>query len=664
MESTPLTCPGALMVDRGKRPNLVEGSSHVVDGAQVNKEVEVVVPIENNGLSPLSPTETSQIVENTSTDVVVDKPSAGDMSNKTVVLEDTEYSNTQVIMVKIGNVGPYILTNHLSKRGLQGKYERLRLNPTVINDCLVLELSWSKQRYDSLYASHHDNLKIEVGEGNQEFKLMSFVWCLPIMVYLMLSLLEILLGFNLYPGIEVGSKLSSWQKVRLATSRGRIQVLRNKINSSFSRHTSEAELQNLKRDKEELHLLLNKEEGLLDKNGICKEGKQDIKDIAVNYFKDLFSSASTVFDDSIIGAIDMVITDEMNGALCADFTTDEIIVAFLDIHLRKAPSIDGTLDMSLVNKTVIVLIPKISDPQQMKHLRPISLCTVIYKIVSKVLVRRLKGLMASCSHETQAAFLLGRQISDNILVAHELIHYINSSKNGPNKGAAIKLDMEKACVETVSFSVRINGSLTKEFRRLLLFTMLLVLMKPLLVKSEVSDLGHYLGDANRRGWPMVAWKTMCKPKREDGMGFWDLYSFNLALLGKQLWLFSKEDTMQILSDPIIPCAEDVIVWANHDSGIYSVRSSYLWLQKRHHDDKRKSKLWLQLTWLLVTNAKILHQDYLRDIIVGMNKQRVVAGDKCGQVCGGLAQSSVGCFEAGFVELSALLVGLRMACDMR
>ncbi|XP_039031975.1 uncharacterized mitochondrial protein AtMg00310-like [Hibiscus syriacus] len=55
------------------------------------------------------------------------------------------------------------------------------------------------------------------------------------------------------------------------------------------------------------------------------------------------------------------------------------------------------------------------------------------------------------------------------------------------------------------------------------------------------------GDANKRGWPMVAWKTMCKPKREGGLGFRDLYSFNLALLGKQFWCFIKEPDSLVAS---------------------------------------------------------------------------------------------------------------------
>ncbi|KAL4319125.1 hypothetical protein GQ457_18G011670 [Hibiscus cannabinus] len=100
--------------------------------------------------------------------------------------------------------------------------------------------------------------------------------------------------------------------------------------------------------------------------------------------------------------------------------------------------------MALVNRTVITLIQKVKDPVRMKQLRPINLFTMVYKFVSKVLVNLMKPFLSACIDDTQAAFLKGMLISDNILIAHELIHYLNSSKNGQNKGVAIKLDMEKA----------------------------------------------------------------------------------------------------------------------------------------------------------------------------------------------------------------------------
>ncbi|KAE8675718.1 hypothetical protein F3Y22_tig00111648pilonHSYRG00320 [Hibiscus syriacus] len=75
------------------------------------------------------------------------------------------------------------------------------------------------------------------------------------------------------------------------------------------------------------------------------------------------------------------------------------------------------------------------------------------------------------------------------------------------------------------------------------------LLPDCLVQDLVIGMQRYWwsGDANKRGWPMVAWKTMCKPKREGGLGFRDLYSFNLALLGKQFWCFIKEPDSLVAS---------------------------------------------------------------------------------------------------------------------
>ncbi|KAH1064048.1 hypothetical protein J1N35_029035 [Gossypium stocksii] len=67
----------------------------------------------------------------------------------------------------------------------------------------------------------------------------------------------------------------------------------------------------------------------------------------------------------------------------------------------------------------------------------------IYKIISKVLANCLKVSLPGCISQNQRAFVLGRMIHDNILIIHELMHYLQSSKFGPNKCFAIKLDMSK-----------------------------------------------------------------------------------------------------------------------------------------------------------------------------------------------------------------------------
>ncbi|KAG8474103.1 hypothetical protein CXB51_033612 [Gossypium anomalum] len=100
--------------------------------------------------------------------------------------------------------------------------------------------------------------------------------------------------------------------------------------------------------------------------------------------------------------------------------------------------------MASINETIIVLVPKISEPSDMTNFRPISLCRVFYKIIAKTLANRLKGILPRCISLNQSAFVSGRMIHDNILIAQELIHYLHSSKKGSNKGLVVKLDMSKA----------------------------------------------------------------------------------------------------------------------------------------------------------------------------------------------------------------------------
>jgi len=208
----------------------------------------------------------------------------------------------------------------------------------------------------------------------------------------------------------------------------------------------------------------------------------------------------------------------MNDVLMQEFSQEEVKRALDSIGDLKAPGPDGmpalfyksfwdtvgdqvSKEVLTVlnggdmpenwNDTVIALIPRVTNPEKVTDLRPISLCNVVYKLISKVLANRLKLVLPDIISPTQSAFVPGRLISDNILIAYELTHYMLNKRKGSAGYAAIKLDMSKAydrvewsflsqmmqklgfcsewiqlmmkCVSTVKYQIKVNGALSNVF---------------------------------------------------------------------------------------------------------------------------------------------------------------------------------------------------------
>lgn len=103
----------------------------------------------------------------------------------------------------------------------------------------------------------------------------------------------------------------------------------------------------------------------------------------------------------------------------------------------------GELPVGL-NRTLVCLIPKVSQPHNMSDLRPISLCNVLFRILSKVMANRLKECLPMLISEKQSAFVEGRLLTDSALVAFEVNHYIKRKTQGVNVVVGLKIDISKA----------------------------------------------------------------------------------------------------------------------------------------------------------------------------------------------------------------------------
>ena len=97
-----------------------------------------------------------------------------------------------------------------------------------------------------------------------------------------------------------------------------------------------------------------------------------------------------------------------------------------------------------MNYTHIVLIPKINEPKNVVDFRPISLANVVSWILSIVLANRLKQILPNVIFESQSAFVSNRLITDNTIVAFEILHRMRNKRRVKKGQMTIKLDISKA----------------------------------------------------------------------------------------------------------------------------------------------------------------------------------------------------------------------------
>lgn len=250
-------------------------------------------------------------------------------------------------------------------------------------------------------------------------------------------------------------------------------------------------------------------------NGVCVSDPAGIHKEAISYFKTLFKEeypSRPVIEDLNFNKIN----PEQASFLVSPFSRTEIEEAVESCNAQKAPGPDGfnfrfikesweviKEDVFKIfdefwasgklpkgsNVAFIALIAKIETPMGLKDYRPISMVGCIYKMISKLLARRLQSVMHSVIGPHQSSFIAGRQILDGALIAGEII---DSHKKNKIKSTILKLDFHKAfdsvawsflewtliqmnfpvtwrswilsCVKSAAASILINGSPSSTFK--------------------------------------------------------------------------------------------------------------------------------------------------------------------------------------------------------
>ncbi|XP_050242423.1 uncharacterized protein LOC126691393 [Quercus robur] len=241
--------------------------------------------------------------------------------------------------------------------------------------------------------------------------------------------------------------------------------------------------------------------------------ESDVKTVVRSGFNGIYTSS---FDSAsraapVISQWQASLSNEDRESIGGAASVEEIKAALWSLKAFKAPGPDGlhagffhrfwlivgdsVIDVvkkvfaeravpEYLNRTLIALIPKIQSPKTLNNYRPISLCNTVYKIITKIIVARLRPYLDKLISPLQTAFVPGRKGIDNVIIVQEIIHTL-SRKKGNVGYMTIKIDLEKAydklewsfirdmliranipadlidiimsCISTVSTSILFNG---------------------------------------------------------------------------------------------------------------------------------------------------------------------------------------------------------------
>lgn len=255
-------------------------------------------------------------------------------------------------------------------------------------------------------------------------------------------------------------------------------------------------------------------------DGSIADTQEDIKKEAVDHFYNFLNHVPLDYKEASVEELKSILnyecSDEDKSMLTRTVTAEEVKKILFSMAADKSPRPDGYTSEFFkaawnivggdfikaiqaffdkgflpkgINSTIMALIPKNNDAATMKDYRPISCCNVIYKVISKLLANRMKGMLPLFISLNQSAFVKDRLLIENVLLASELVKSYH--KDSVIERCAVKIDVSKAfdfvqwsfllsvltalnfperfivwikkCIEMASFSIQINGELAGYF---------------------------------------------------------------------------------------------------------------------------------------------------------------------------------------------------------
>ncbi len=208
---------------------------------------------------------------------------------------------------------------------------------------------------------------------------------------------------------------------------------------------------------------------LSDQHGQIKHETDDLKQIATDYYSDLFSEKKTVDSKTtkLIGNISRKITEAQKRDMDRDITLEELEKAVMKLQKGKSPGPDGIpaefyqafwyclkhLYLDFINSVKATSFPRSKNTSitiliykdkgeitLLRNYRPIALMNTDIKILTKLLAMRLNWVLPTIIHESQTA-VYGRQIGNNINLIRDLIDLVNKNEE---EAAFLFIDQEKA----------------------------------------------------------------------------------------------------------------------------------------------------------------------------------------------------------------------------